>query len=1088
MIPETGRRFGPYEILGRLGGGGMGHVYRAWDARLHREVAIKFLHNEYAMPGMRERFLREARAASALNHPHICTIFDIGEQDGDPYLVMELLEGETLKDRIEKRSIQVEELLCVGKEVAEALGAAHAKGIIHRDVKPANIFLVSKPHSGFQSKVLDFGLAKIEGGVLGARQSRSFDITTVGSTVGTLAYMSPEQARGEVLDSRSDLFSLGVVLYEMATRQIPFPGATSALVFVKLLNQQPEPVRDWNQAIPKDLEKIIMKLMAKERTQRFQTSHELFEALSHVGEKSAGGWLRKAVSTNHSAVTPAARPAEPTIRERRSLKRRPSEPEIPAARPSNPPQMTSKPASEPPQFLRPVARVPTQAASRESQQSVPLPMREDVALTAEAPSGSPQITREPAPVAAPFFPPSRPAPMSQATAQPESVPSVQVPGVADRLTSGSFASSADVEDEVAQKPRFRLSPIWIVGSLVLIIVGVIAAVLIVNRGHFGPTMLTERDPIVLTQIDNSTGNKTLDDAVAQGLQIALAQSPYLLLRSGDDYRIMRRQVLATLPGQPETVNEQAARSIAQRLGTRAYLYGSIKNATPPYLIHVSIFNTATNDVMSSADERAPSVQEIPAAIDRLADDLRAAAGEDSDTISRYHNALSREATSNIDALRNFSLAEDAATSGRTLDAIRLYQLSVAAEPRFTLANLRLTVLYRKQRAELAAAETAKLALATADTNSERLRTVAQYEYEMNASGDYNRAANLIRKLVTDNPNDSDALEKLARVLRLQGRMAESLQMAQQAYAVDPLNADAYTQADNALIGLDRYDAAYQLQGVEQRLGLARPGGVLTSAYLEGRQEALDGAVAAYVSRNGSYKPDWAYGLYLDNIGHLSDANKLWHKNAAAALQIKPLASATTFLLSQGALDEALIGDCAGGLAMAREAGTTTRGLVATFNTGMADALCGDTAGAQEALGSLEKNYPQSFNVNAFYIADIKAALALHANDPANAIELLKPARQYDLISLTPFLRGRAHVALRQGQIGIVDYQTVLAHRGVTFIVGSNVYPIAEIGVARAFADTGDLGNSSDAYRKFLDLWKTADVGQPLVTEAKAHTK
>ena len=234
MNPETGRRFGPYEMQSRLGGGGMGYVFRAWDARLHREVAIKLLHNEYAMPGMRERFLREARAASALNHPNICTIFDIGEQDGDPYLVMELLEGETLRDRILNRTIQTDDIICIGKEVAEALGAAHAKGIVHRDVKPANIFLVDRANASVQAKVLDFGLAKIEGGVLGARGGRAPDITTIGSTVGTLAYMSPEQARGEALDSRSDLFSLGVVLYEMATRHVPFQGATSALVFVKL--------------------------------------------------------------------------------------------------------------------------------------------------------------------------------------------------------------------------------------------------------------------------------------------------------------------------------------------------------------------------------------------------------------------------------------------------------------------------------------------------------------------------------------------------------------------------------------------------------------------------------------------------------------------------------------------------------------------------------------------------------------------------------------------------------------------------------------------------------------------------------------
>ena len=689
----------------------------------------------------------------------------------------------------------------------------------------------------------------------------------------------------------------------------------------------------------------------------------------------------------------------------------------------------------------------------------------------------------PAPSSAVPVPQTRPTPIPVVAAELPAAAAVLIP---KEVSSGEFRAALEVPAEPPRKRRIR--PLWVFGSLVLLVVAAIAVVLVVNRGRFGPTMLTERDAVVLTEIDNVTGNTALDGAVAQGLQIALAQSPYLLLRSGDDYRIMRHQVLAALPDQPETANEQAARTVAQRLGTRAYFYGSIKGATPPYLLHVALLNTATNEVMSFAEEHAPSQQEVPAAIDRIADDLRAAIGEDSDSISRNHNALSREATSNIDALRTYSLAEDALAGGRTLDAMRFYQQAVALEPRFTLAYVRLTVLYRKQRAEVAAADTARLALASADNTSDRLRTIAQYEYEMNSSGDYNRAAGLIRKLVTDNPNDADALERLARVLRLQGRMSESLQMAQQAYAIDPLNADAYTQADNALIGLDRYDASYQLQGTEQRLGLARGGGMLTSAYLEGRQDSLDAAVTSFENRNASYKPDWSYGLYLDNIGHLSAASRLWHKNADAAVQLKPLASAASFLLSQGALDHALIGDCVGALTMTRESAAIPQGITALFNSGMAAALCGDNATAQTAVATLQKSYPQSFNVNSFYIADIKAAVALHANDPATALDVLKPARQFDLISLTPFLRGRAHVALRQGQIGIVDYQTVLAHRGVTFIVGSDVYPIAEIGVARAFADTGDLNNSSDAYRKFLDLWKTADANQPLVTEARAHTK
>ena len=179
MIPEVGQRFGPYEILGRLGGGGMGLVFRAWDERLHREVAIKLLHDDYTMPGMRERFLQEARAASALNHPNICTVFDIGEQDHNPYLVMELLEGETVKDRIAQRALSAEEIVRYAMEIADALTVAHAKGIVHRDIKPANIFLVTMPNGKSQAKVLDFGLAKIELEMRGGWESQ-----TLGSDAG----------------------------------------------------------------------------------------------------------------------------------------------------------------------------------------------------------------------------------------------------------------------------------------------------------------------------------------------------------------------------------------------------------------------------------------------------------------------------------------------------------------------------------------------------------------------------------------------------------------------------------------------------------------------------------------------------------------------------------------------------------------------------------------------------------------------------------------------------------------------------------------------------------------------------------------
>jgi serine/threonine protein kinase/Flp pilus assembly protein TadD len=281
----VGRTISHYSVVERLGGGGMGVVYKAKDNRLGRNVALKFLPEDLADDSQTiERFRREARAASALNHVNICTVYDIGESEGRPFIAMELLEGQTLRHRISGKPIDIFELLDIGIQIANGLDAAHAKGIVHRDIKPANIFLVDRA----QAKILDFGLAKLSvhlaistealcNATSGEHTLLRGDehLTNPGSSMGTVAYMSPEQARGEELDSRSDLFSLGVVLYEMATGSAPFTGSTTAVIFDGILHSAPTSPRELNPRLPLAFETILTKTLEKDPDLRCQTAAEL---------------------------------------------------------------------------------------------------------------------------------------------------------------------------------------------------------------------------------------------------------------------------------------------------------------------------------------------------------------------------------------------------------------------------------------------------------------------------------------------------------------------------------------------------------------------------------------------------------------------------------------------------------------------------------------------------------------------------------------------------------------------------------------------------------------------------------------------
>ena len=326
MTIAVGTQFGPYRLIEKIGAGGMGEVYRVFDTRLEREVALKLVSASYLSsdagsgsplsprphdtPGQgtphsgnhlsHERFLREARSAATLNHPNVCAIYDTGEQDGRPYLVMELLRGVTLKKYLADaggHGLSADEVISFSQQAAAALAAAHARGIIHRDIKPANLFVLEADRGKRQIKILDFGLAKKQDGVAVADSrvyeggadltaagpgTATFDLTSPGSAVGTVAYMSPEQAKGVPLDARTDLFSLGTVIYEMATGKTPFGGESTAEVFAALLTKNPPPVSTLNPAMPKKLDAIVEKLLRKDPAQRYASATQLREDLDSL--------------------------------------------------------------------------------------------------------------------------------------------------------------------------------------------------------------------------------------------------------------------------------------------------------------------------------------------------------------------------------------------------------------------------------------------------------------------------------------------------------------------------------------------------------------------------------------------------------------------------------------------------------------------------------------------------------------------------------------------------------------------------------------------------------------------------------------
>lgn len=1036
MIPVAGEHVGPYEILGKLGSGGMGVVFSAWDKRLHRDVAIKILREDLLTTASRERFLVEARTASGLNHANICTVFDLGEQDGAPYLVMEMLKGETLRSQISHGISTPQEVWIVACAVADALVAAHARGIIHRDLKPANIFLVQKSTGGWQPKVLDFGLAKTD---YGEMLDPRYEMTLHGATVGTVSYMSPEQARGEVLDARSDLFALGIVLYEMATGRLPFAGATSALVYVHLLGNPPEPIRTFKPGFPAELERMILRLLAKDRNDRFQSASELLQEVHSMtpnweGPTEAASAQVPLPGVEHISRRPSSGNRVPSSRTGSTSSSR-NAAEAASPKTGGQPPVSSSSGH----FLRPLKR-----------EALP-PME---------------------------FPTTPKHWTSLEKIPPATSSNRRVVETESLLEDADHSAAVEGHDAIVLHPAQAPGDMSAGKKRVLAVGGLVLLAIAVGLVAFWKTQVHTVDRmgpgnLLLAAMVNRSGDSALDHSVLEGLRFDLEQSSRLGLNSGIPIEAGSFHI---------TTREEAVKA-ARDAGASAVLFGEVRRGGGPYTVSLRVLSAASGAQLVEAEESAASREQIAGALDNIVMQIRVKLGESSDAVAESSVPLARDASSNVEALEAYAAGEAAIAAGKPADSIASYERATSFDPQFTQAWIRLADLYSATHAELASVDAATRARDTSPGSSDRVHTLAAMSYALRASGDLIEASGLLDQVAKSFPLDLSLAAYRAELLRLQGRFPDAIVVAQNALAKNPYDIEVSRQAEYAMLALDRADAADDMENQMSRHGQRHPDVRVLIGFLHGK---AGGPAVLQDNEIDDLRVRMHRAQVLDASGQMEAGYGAWVVAANIAKSSMTMVSAAGYALSQAALDRALVADCSTALALGREASALPHGPQATFAIGVAHGLCGDTAATRAAADVLGAQYSQSTSVRNAYLSELAAVDALHAGKWQEALTALKGATQPDMLSLVPYLRGLAQAQGKQRSTALAEYQFVLLHRGAMTLVAAPVYPMAQLEVARSYVASGDRGNGETAYHSFLELWKSADEGSALVEEARRY--